>query len=178
MNYQSIYNRIIDNAKLQIRSKNTGYFESHHIIPKALGGDNSKSNLILLTAREHFICHFLLVKLYPKNTLEYQKMLHAFMLMRGMHSKQSRYINSKLYQALKADYAILRSKNMKGKKLSSAHKQNISNAMIGRKLSDESKLLISQKASQRKRKPFSDDYKKRMSEIMQQRNRWKSTRLA
>lgn len=59
MNYEKIYNQIIERAKLSNRIKSKeNYFEKHHIIPKCLGGDNEKENLVLLTAREHFICHW------------------------------------------------------------------------------------------------------------------------
>ena len=40
-----------------------GYTEKHHIIPKSMGGSNAKSNLVALTAKEHFICHLLLTKM-------------------------------------------------------------------------------------------------------------------
>jgi hypothetical protein len=39
------------------------YIEKHHIIPKSLGGINRKDNLVILTAKEHFICHLLLVRM-------------------------------------------------------------------------------------------------------------------
>lgn len=53
--YKIIYFRIINNAKT--RALPTEYVETHHIIPKSLGGDNTKTNVVLLTGREHFICH-------------------------------------------------------------------------------------------------------------------------
>ena len=54
--YYHTYNRIIEKAKLQNRVKSKeNYYESHHIIPKSMGGKNINSNLILLTAREHYI---------------------------------------------------------------------------------------------------------------------------
>lgn len=69
MNYKKIYDQIIEKAKFENRSKNSGvYYEQHHIIPKCLGGDNSKNNLVLLTGKEHYMCHKLLVKIYPSNT--------------------------------------------------------------------------------------------------------------
>jgi hypothetical protein len=37
--------------------------EKHHIIPKSIGGSNQKTNIVCLTAREHYICHRLLVKI-------------------------------------------------------------------------------------------------------------------
>lgn len=52
MNYTKIYNLIIEKRKVVIP---TGYVEEHHIIPRSLGGSDDKSNLVKLTAKEHFI---------------------------------------------------------------------------------------------------------------------------
>lgn len=60
--YTKWYFFIIESAKTR-SSFNDNYYENHHIIPKALGGNNSKQNLVKLTAREHFVCHLLLVKM-------------------------------------------------------------------------------------------------------------------
>lgn len=58
--YTRWYYNIVNAA--QNRSIN-GYVEKHHIIPKSLGGSNKKINIVSLTAREHFICHWLLTKM-------------------------------------------------------------------------------------------------------------------
>jgi hypothetical protein len=80
MNYPKIYNEIIENAKFENHLKYKGvYYENHHIVPKCLGGSNEKDNLVLLTAKEHFICHKLLVKIYPNNkglSFAYYAMVH------------------------------------------------------------------------------------------------------
>lgn len=55
--YRRIYYNLVENARKLERS---GYLERHHIIPRSLGGTNSKDNLVSLTFREHFICHRLL----------------------------------------------------------------------------------------------------------------------
>lgn len=68
MNYKNIYNQIINNAKLKNRIKNgSEYYEEHHIIPRCIGGGNETENLVLLTFREHFVCHLLLIKIHHKN---------------------------------------------------------------------------------------------------------------
>ena len=59
--YKKWYTSIVSNAKLRTIN---GYKERHHIIPVSLGGSDNKENLVDLTAREHFICHWLLVKIY------------------------------------------------------------------------------------------------------------------
>ena len=55
--YSKYYYNIINQAKSRELAPNI-YTEKHHIIPKSCGGDNSPANLVKLTAREHFICHF------------------------------------------------------------------------------------------------------------------------
>jgi hypothetical protein len=78
MNYKLIYDAIINNAKSFNRKRSkTFYFEKHHIIPTCIGGDDKETNKVLLTAKEHFVCHHLLTKLHPND-----KSLHsAFWLM-------------------------------------------------------------------------------------------------
>ena len=69
MDYRKVYNSLIDRAvgrkKQRIGSEGYVYYEKHHIIPRCLGGTNEKSNLIYLTAEEHWIAHLLLVKIHP-----------------------------------------------------------------------------------------------------------------
>ena len=59
MNYKKIYDKIVENRKLNPIPKGV-YTEVHHIIPRSIGGSDEKSNLIRLSAREHFVCHLLL----------------------------------------------------------------------------------------------------------------------
>ena len=85
MDYHLLYTRIIEHRR---RNPVSGelYCEAHHIIPKSLDGDNSKENLVDLTAREHFICHWLLAKMYVPETCEWYKMNHAFLMMKCVKS--------------------------------------------------------------------------------------------
>ena len=73
--YSKYYFNIINRAKSRDLPLNT-YTEKHHIIPKCLGGNNSKDNLVKLTAREHFICHKLLTKMVTGK--DKSKMLYAY----------------------------------------------------------------------------------------------------
>lgn len=78
----------------------TEYRENHHIRPRCLGGSDDAENLVSLSARQHFIAHWLLWKAY--NTPE---LTHAFWAMchqksPGQHKRYSR-INSKTYAILK-----------------------------------------------------------------------------
>lgn len=58
--YTKWYMSIIDRRRSEAAS---GYTESHHIIPKSLGGSNHSTNRVTLTAKEHFVCHLLLTRM-------------------------------------------------------------------------------------------------------------------
>ncbi len=106
MNYKKVYDQIIDNRKA---NSVEGYLEKHHIIPRSLGGTDDNENLIELTAREHFLCHFLLAKMYEKESFEWYKMNHAFMIMKCNSTYQQRYFNSRLYEALRKNFSSVMS---------------------------------------------------------------------
>ena len=102
MNYAKLYNRIIEN---RLNNPYDGYTEKHHIVPISLGGSDSKDNLVRLTAREHFICHWILVKMYKGNKNSYYKMLKAFnMMCNSISNKQERYkVCSRIFSFYRED---------------------------------------------------------------------------
>ena len=87
MNYQRLYDNIINAAKCKSYDL---YTEKHHIIPKCLGGSNVKDNLVVLSYREHFLCHWILCKIYPNDV--YLKFAFAKMLQSP--SQMNRKVNS------------------------------------------------------------------------------------
>lgn len=87
LNYSNAYDTIISKAVNDTGRKKGGsvYYESHHIVPRALGGTNEVSNLVLLTAKEHFVCHHLLHKMHGG------VMTYAFALMCKSNTHHSRF---------------------------------------------------------------------------------------
>ena len=112
MNYKKIYDSIIEKRKIE---DPTGYTEVHHIVPKSLGGSDEQENLIRLSSREHFICHYLLVKMYPKESIEWYKMNNAFLMMKCTSLNRSRYFSSRLYEALRGNFSSIMSIVASGK---------------------------------------------------------------
>jgi hypothetical protein len=107
MDYLRVYNQIVERAKAQSRSKGGNiYYESHHIIPKCVGGSDKKENRVLLTAREHYICHALLFKANPES----RKLAHAFYLMCNFSKEKGRNyrVSSRLYEDAKLMYVKYR----------------------------------------------------------------------
>ena len=64
MDYHKHYSLLV--SKALNREKPACYTEKHHIIPKCIGGTDDSSNLVVLTAREHFIAHQLLAMMHPE----------------------------------------------------------------------------------------------------------------
>jgi len=107
MVYEKIYKALIDKRR---KEKPVGYTETHHIIPVSFGGSNNKTNLIELTAREHFIAHYLLLKMQVKNTPQYHSMRKAFLMMSAVSPDTSlRYISSLKFSKLKEEEAQYKS---------------------------------------------------------------------
>lgn len=117
MNYKKIYDDIIKRRKV---NPYDGYTENHHILPRCLGGSDEIDNLVKLSAKEHYICHLLLTKMYMFNTPEYHKMVHAFIFMMRGTGHTERYITSKKYEKLK----IINAKHL------STTRKNVPSGMI------------------------------------------------
>lgn len=112
MDYRKAYLHIVYRAKM--REIPEGYYEEHHILPKSLGGLDHSDNLTSLTAREHFICHWLLVKMFKKGTAERRKMLYAFWRMKSSPKIDNpRYINARAYEKLRREFSEMVSEQNK-----------------------------------------------------------------
>lgn len=91
MNYSKIYENLILDAK--VNPKPDEYKETHHIIPKCLGGSDSPDNLVRLTARQHYLAHWLLYKMHKTSSL-----VHAWYSMSRIgRGQDARKVNSHLF---------------------------------------------------------------------------------
>jgi hypothetical protein len=95
MDYKKIHDNLIERGK---NRKLDGYVEKHHIIPKCMNGTNEPNNLVELTAREHFLVHWLLHEMYPENS----DLRYAFWSMCRNSDNQQRYKpSSRVYEYAK-----------------------------------------------------------------------------
>jgi hypothetical protein len=149
MNYQGIYDRIIDRARTR---KLEGYKEKHHIVPKCMGGSNKKENLIELTAREHFICHRLLNHIHPGN----RSLIFASWMMSNLQSEQRSFkVSARTYEQLKKEHSIAKSEVLTGTIRSQEIKDKISAANI----------LLGKKPPSHKGVAKSDEHKEKIRQI-------------
>ena len=71
--YTATYYKIIERAKQRnhTKQKYDGY-QTHHIIPQCFGGSNNPDNLVVLSYKEHRICHRLLINMTEKDANDYE----------------------------------------------------------------------------------------------------------
>jgi 5-methylcytosine-specific restriction endonuclease McrA len=145
--YYTWYYNIINRARSRDISPDI-YVEKHHIIPKSLGGSNSADNLVRLTAREHYICHRLLIKMTSGHNK--RKMSYAVRrMMTGNRFQERVILNSKKYEYIrkyinKISYGrkhseedkLKISRALKGRKFTNTHKKNLSLSKKGKKQPD------------------------------------------
>ena len=123
MNYNKIYFQIIEGAKNRILDISI-YTEIHHIIPRCIGGNNSKENLIILTAKEHFLAHLLLAKIHGGKLIQ-----AAFMM-----SNMKRY-NSRKYSWLKEVASKINSDRQKEQMKDEKYREKVFTKERGNKIS-------------------------------------------
>lgn len=62
MDYRKTYDKLIEERVAAPTPGERHYV--HHIVPRSEGGSDDASNLVRLTAREHYVAHLLLAKIY------------------------------------------------------------------------------------------------------------------
>lgn len=149
--YSNTYYSIINAARA--RDSVACYTELHHIIPKSIGGNNSKDNLVLLTGREHFVCHMLLIRM--TTGIEKCRMIFAARMMLSSGKNQiGRYTpSSHTYQHLKEMAAKARSIIQTGTKQSPESNEKRRAALIGKKRGPVSPETVTRMSLAKKGKP-------------------------
>ncbi len=141
--YTRWYNQITDRARNRIIED---YTETHHINPRSLGGTDDADNLVDLTAREHFICHWLLTKMTTGE--DRAKMIYALNGMKRSNKFAQRYetkITARVYEILKKEFSAVHSATMKGREpwnkgvpITEEQREKNRKAATGKKRSPES----------------------------------------
>lgn len=124
------YTQFIDSLRGQSVS---GYAEVHHVVPRSLGGSDGADNLIRLTARQHYVAHWMLARAMGGSAAR------AFFMMSNLGKYGQ--VNSTTYAMARQEYATQVSQQLKGKPsqcpFSDETKQKMREAKLGRKLTPE-----------------------------------------
>lgn len=183
--YHRWYLSIVAKAQAEGRKKcGDGKYDQHHIIPVSMGGTNDKSNLVLLTSKEHFLCHLLLFKCTEgKAKMSMACAWHRMATIKRYCSRQYveigvrhkislNGVNKGAYQSpekrakisasLKGRSNLVISAKLKGRRLSEEHKANAIEGRKGYTHSMETKeklrlASLAQWARQKQSKPLPAD---------------------
>jgi hypothetical protein len=157
MNYERCYSLLIERARNRITEKP---FDKHHIIPRSIGGDDSKTNIAALTIREHIFAHVLLAKLHPEN---FGLVSCAFRMLHGSRSsKRASWLRKKFVDGISGDNNPLRDPDVA---------RAVSEKLRGKCRSEETKKRVSDGLkryfSENKKRSFkhTEETKKRLSEL-------------
>lgn len=185
MNYEKLYENLI--AKRQKLGKPEGYKEVHHIIPRSFGGTDDPGNLIALTAKEHFMAHRFLAKIYPSSG-----MVHAVYKMACSNKAFNRFkVTSRVYEELRIAHAhrvstdeVAKQKKSlaaKGKKQSEEHikARTESRKKNGDWLTDETKAKIGKSNTGKKGywgdNPITEEMIEKRKKTMRETGGWEWT---
>jgi hypothetical protein len=95
-----------------------------------VGSDNNK-NRVLLTAREHYLCHWLLVKRNEVGSVARKKMIKAWFLMAAIGDTNRPTISKNTYAKYKEEFSYAMSESQKGHKNSQYGKRWYTNRNTG-----------------------------------------------
>jgi hypothetical protein len=111
-----MFSRLLLKPERIKEKRNGSYFEGHHIIPKCKGGTGTSTrpknnpNIVLLTAREHFLAHWLLWRIYGD-----RQMALAFHKMLSTTNKTKRITCSRAYEEARDAFRVTNIGNQYGK---------------------------------------------------------------
>lgn len=164
MNYYENYWALVSSRKQLNRTKSkNAYYEAHHILPKSIYPEYKKlpENIVLLTPREHFIAHFLLTKIYPKGSQEYNKMVYALHKFTIGMKEQKKVVSSREYEKVR----LLFIEVLHNREVSDETRQKLSNSLkgklLGRKIKEETKKKLSESV----KKTMTPEHRKLLSDL-------------
>lgn len=176
--YSSWYFSLLDKATIRGWTKDNApcYVETHHVVPRSISGEKpNEGDRVCLTAREHFVAHMLLSKMFEDNKSKYKMVWALHRLVNGNDNiyckssqiyaqlresaRQAASIRSKKYweQFTKEERSAMRSgeKNGRyGKEVSQSTRELIGNANRGKLAGDKHPLF---------NKGHTEESKKKMS---------------
>jgi hypothetical protein len=166
MNYKHIYNQLCQRS--QPRTWEKFKYEKHHIIPKSMGGDNSKSNIAILTPREHAFAHLLLVRFLSGTNKA--KMIFALKSMISYKNEHRAQLTTRQYETLRRAYQTL----SKTSEYSAWRSELTKSQWTSERRAAVAEKTRQQWATGTKRQSFgSDEYRQKKSQQM--KKRWKDT---
>jgi uncharacterized membrane protein len=182
MDYKKIYDNLMESRlllkeeRIKLKRSRKGYFEAHHIVPKSMGGGGQTNgyrclkhqNIIILTAREHYIAHALLWLIHRNRETAWA--FKSMCTLTNNRHERNYVVSSRMYEAVRSDLTVSEETRRKisasslGKKLTIEQKEKMRRSHLGKKMSDEArenmrKANLGRKASQETREKMRQAHK-------------------
>lgn len=143
MNYEKIYGSLCARGVSRLSGKKGKGMHDHHIVPRSEGGWDTADNIARLTAREHFLAHWLLWKMLPssfsrahaffkmKNTRGFVLNAKTYGMLQAMHSRQASRRLKSLHNDpdFAKEHALRASKICLGRNTDPAHRLKVSEGL-------------------------------------------------
>lgn len=153
MDYNRIYNELIENART--RGAITGYSEGHHVIMRKMGGSDDPDNIVRLSAREHYMAHWLLHKIHRsretgaawaamtsnKNGLRYTSATWALAREAGVEAHRGAKRSAETCRKI-SEAAMGRKASLESRAKMSASRTGVGNSFYGKSHTEETKDKI------------------------------------
>jgi len=162
--YSNYYFNIVSRAKARTLSPDT-YVEKHHIIPKSFGGSNDSTNIVKLTAKEHLICHRLLIKM-TTGVLKSKMAFAAWRMVFSSKTHKRTKVTSKVYESIKLEMSIASRERNKSYTHSIESKQKISESKLGKTRQVTWGDKISKANTGKKKSPLTTKTKEKISQSL------------
>ena len=147
------------NALVLTRQRNplpkTFKLESHHLIPRSLGGCNKAWNKVKLLPEEHYLAHYLLTLIYATGE-EHKKMVQAWNMSRNSHKEVSMCIGKAEYDRLSKEFCEI----AKSYRPTEETRKRIRDSLQGHETSPEARRKMSES---RKGKHPTEETRKKLS---------------
>ena len=175
MDYLAIYNNLIRTRKERVPADGV-YYENHHIVMKSMGGKNDPENLVKLTAREHFLAHWLLWRIHRNRETAY-----SFNLMKteGKFRLRKKNFSSIAYAEAKEAISEMGHSEETCKKIGNANRrrtysaetlEKMRNSAKKRKISAEGREKLKKRKNSMQGRTHSEASKQKMREAAEKRD--------
>lgn len=165
------------NALVLTRQRNplpkTFKLESHHLIPRSLGGCNKAWNKVKLLPEEHYMAHYLLTLIYATGE-EHKKMVQAWNMSRNSHKEVSMCIGKAEYDRLSNEFCEIAKSyvpteetrnrirdSLQGHETSPEARRKMSETRTGKHPTEETRLKMS---LTRRGKHFTEEHRRKLGE--------------
>lgn len=113
MDYRWHYDELIRTRKERVFDSSV-YTENHHVVLKSMGGTEDESNKVRLTAREHFLAHWLLWRIHRNRQTAYAFATFCNFFQGRNHRNRPKITSGRGYKEAREAYSRIHKERLTG----------------------------------------------------------------